>query len=167
MFGFLRRKPGPRDQLNMIAATEKQVRFCLYLRLRRQYGARLDDETASVLAVQVANHLMGDDFNKVYDTLAPDVQDKVDGIRDMIRAKADEAMTRDASIHELIIRHIMTTYLIYHCLFDKSWFDKPEIRKREELVRKYGGSGVSQAEDFDHYMSFVSGFIQATEEECA
>lgn len=148
------------DRLKAIAEIEKQLRFCIYLRLRRQYEAELDGETASVLAVQVTNHLMGDDFAKVYNSLTSDVQEKVDAVRALIEAKAHEAMTRDTCIRELIIRHIMTTSLIYHCLFDKAWFDKPEIHNREQLIRKYGGSEFSQVEDFDQYMAFASNFIR-------
>lgn len=163
MFGFLKRKKRNfRKELKAITDIEKPLRFYLYLELLWQYEKDMHHETASVLAVQVSNHLMGDDFAKVYDSLTPKVQKKVDAIRELIGEKVANAMTGDSAIRELIIRHIMTTYLIYHCLFDAAWFDQPEIRNREQLIREYGNDGytVPESEDFDKYMDCALNFIE-------
>jgi hypothetical protein len=166
VFGFIgRKRPSFRRQLKAIADIEEELRFCLYLRLRRRYQLELDAETASVLAVQVTNHLMGDDFLKVYRGLSSEVKKMVDGVRALIEPKADEAMTKNKTILELISRHIMTTCLIYHCLFDEAWFDKPEMHNREKLIQKYGGNEFAKVEDFDKYMAFASDFIRTTETE--
>ena len=151
---------GIKEQLEVIVEIEEQLRFCLHLRLRRRYEAELDSEIASVLAVQVTNHLMGDDFAKAYKTLTPEVQEKVDAVSVLIEPRVHEAMTEDASIRELIIRHIMTTYLIYHCLFDEAWFDKPEIRNKKRLLGKYDCLEFSQVDDFERYMAFAADFMR-------
>lgn len=165
VFGFREPKRSFVDQLKAISEIDQQLRFSVYLRLNRQYEQEMNPEMAGVLAVQVTNHLMGDDFDKVYSSLDSELQQKVDAIREMIEPKVHEAMTGDRDIRELVIRHIMTTYLIYHCLFDKSWFDRPAIHNREALIEKYGGSEFTRSHDFDEYMAFVSRFIRTTEEE--
>jgi len=162
MFGFLRRKKiSFGDKLKAICDIEQSLRFCLYIELLRQYEIEIDHETASVLAVQVSNHLMGDDFVKVYNTLTQEVKEKIDAIKGIIGEKVSEAMTENKAVRELIIRHIMTTDLIYHCLFDEKWFDKPEIKNREKLIREYDNDGTefSDAEDFDKYMDCALNFI--------
>ncbi len=70
-------------------------------------------------------------------------------------------MTENKAVRELIIRHIMTTYLIYHCLFDETWFDKPEMKNREKLIREYGSDGneFPDVVNFERYMACASNFI--------
>ena len=70
-----------RNQLDAIANLDSKLRFCLYLDLASQYETQRTPEFAKVLAIQVVNYLMGDDFAKVYDSLQPDVQNKVDADR--------------------------------------------------------------------------------------
>jgi hypothetical protein len=65
MFGFFRRKASFADKLKAISEIDQPLRFHLYLELLSQYETEMDHETASVLAVQVTNALMGDDFVKV------------------------------------------------------------------------------------------------------
>lgn len=169
MFGFLRRKEiSFGDKLKAICDIEQSLRFCLYTELLWQYEVEIDREKASVLAVQVSNHLMGDDFVKVYNTLTQEVKEKVDAIKGIIGKKVSEAMTENKAVRELIIRHIMTTYLIYHCLFDETWFDKPEIKNREKLIREYGSDGTEfpDAEDFDKYMDCALNFINTRQKIC-
>jgi hypothetical protein len=123
----------------------------------------MSSELAKVLAVQVVNHLMGDDFKKVYDDCTPDVQKKIDAIKGLIEVKCDEAMTSNKIIRELIIRFLMTTFIIYHCLFDKAFFDKPEMRNREKLISKYDSADpndIPEAESFDRLMTFVKYFLE-------
>jgi len=167
MFEFLKRKkPNFRNKLNAVADIEQSLRYCLYLELLWQYETEMDCETASVLAIQVSNHLMGDDFAKVYKSLTPEVQKKVDSIKELIGIKVAIAMTENKAVRELIIRHIMTTYLIYHCLFDKTWFDKPEMKNREKLICEYGSDGneFPNVENFDKYMACALNFIHTRQQ---
>ncbi len=167
MFGFLKRKKHSfSDKLKAIVDIDQSLRFCLYMELLWQYETEMDRETASVLAVQVNNHLMGDDFAKVYKSLTPEVQKKVDAIGELIETKVAVAMTENKAIRELIIRHIMTTHLIYHCLFDKTWFDRLEMKNREKLIREYGSDGdeFSDVENFDKYMACVLNFIHTRQQ---
>lgn len=162
MFGFLRpKKICFRNQLKAISEIEPHMRFCLCIELARQYEMEMDHETAYVLAVQVSNHLMGDDFIKVYNNLTQEVQKKVDAIEGLIGIKVAEAMTENKAVRELILRHIMTTYWIYGCLFDKIWFDKPEMKNREKLIREYGSDGreFPDVVNFERYMACASNFI--------
>ena len=122
-------------------------------------------DTAGILAVQVSNNLMGDDFTKFYSSVSSDVQKKIDSVKDLIPVKTQEAMVSNRAVRELIIRHITTTFLIYHCLshqLDPDWFDKPEMKNREGLIRKYGSDGIEfpEAENFEKYMAYASGFIK-------
>ena len=167
MFGFLKpKRPSLPDQLKTIASLDEPLRFHLYLELLSQYEAQMNRETASVLAVQVSNYLMGDDFAKVYNSAGQDVQKKIDAIKDLIEVKGTETMTNNEAVRELVIRHTMTTFLIYHCLshlLDKGFFDRPEMRNREELMRKYDYD-FPDVENFDRYMAFALNFIQTTEQ---
>ncbi|MBN2138333.1 MAG: hypothetical protein JW720_11045 [Sedimentisphaerales bacterium] len=167
MFEFLKRKKRDfRKELKAITDIEQPLRFCLYLELLWQYEKEVDRETASVLAVQVSNHLMGDDFAKVYGSLTLEVQKKVNAIKERIGKRVAEAMTANTAVRELIIRHIMTTYLIYHCLFDATWLDRPEIKNREKLIREYGSDGyeVPESDNFDKYMDCALNFIETRRE---
>ena len=160
--------PNFRDQLNAIVAIEKSFRFSLYKELLEQYKNQMIDDP-EVLAVQASNYLMGDDFAKVYNSLSPDMQTRIDKIKDLIEVKGDEAMTKNKKVRELIIRYVMTTSLIYHCishLLEKGWFDKPEIKNREKLIRKYSNDADSanefpEVEDFDKFMAVAVGFIKS------
>ena len=153
-------------KLEAIVDIEQSLRFCLYLDLLWEYETEMDYEMASVLAVQVSNHLMGDDFNKVYKSLPLYVQKNVDEIRKLIGPKVAKAMTVNKEVCEVIIRHIMTTYLIYHCLFDKTFFDKPGIKNREKLINEYGGDrkDIPESEDFDKYMDCALNFIKTRQQ---
>lgn len=162
---FWSKKKNFLNQLNVIANLDPKLRFCLYLDLASQYETQMTPESAKVLAIQVVNYLMGDDFAKVYDSLQPDVQSKVDAIKNLIEPKAVEAITQNKRIRELMIRLIMTTYLIYGVLFDKQWLDRSEMKNREELIRKYGSDGkeFSDVENFEKYMICTSDYIQNTQ----
>jgi hypothetical protein len=94
--------------------------------------------------------------------LTQEVQKKVDAIKGLIEARVSHAMRENKVVRELIIRHIMTTYLIYHCLFDQTWFDKPEMKNREKLISEYGSDGneFPDVENFDKFMACASKFIR-------
>ena len=91
-------------KLEAIVNIEQSLRFCLYLDLLWEYETEIDYEMASVLAVQVSNHLMGDDFNKVYKSLPLDVQKNVDEIRNLIEPKVAKAMTVNKEVCEVVVR---------------------------------------------------------------
>jgi hypothetical protein len=168
MFGFLKRKgPNFKQQYDAIVALDDPIRFHLYLELLRSYEKEMNPDLAKVLAIQVTNHLMGDDFEKVYDSLTPDVRQKVDLIRHLIEVKCDEAMTRNIIVRELIIRFLMTTSIIYYCLFDKTFFDQPEMKNREDLIRKYESNDpkeIPEAESFDRFVDFAKNFLERSQQ---
>jgi hypothetical protein len=168
MFGLLKRKrPNFRQQLDVIATLTEPIKFHIYLELFPVYEKEMNSELASVLAVQVVHHLMGDDFKKVYDNCAPDVQKKIDAIKGLIEVKCDEAMTSNKVIRELIIRFLMTTFIIYHCLFDKAFFERAEMRNREDLIRKYDNvdpNDIPEAENFDRLIAFVKSFLEKSQQ---
>ena len=137
------------------------------MELLQSYEKEIDSELAKVLAVQVVNHLMGDDFKKVYYGLAPDVKEKVDTIKDLIEVKCNEVMTKNNIVRELVIRFIMTTFIIYGCLFNKSFLDNTEMRNREELIRKYESSDpndIPESESFDRLVVFAKNFIEKSQQ---
>jgi hypothetical protein len=163
MFGlFNRPKRRFRDELHAITELDQSVRFAMYLELSSLYKKELEPESASVLAIQVTNYLHGDDFSRVYESLKSDVRSKVDSIRHLIEPKAAEVMTNNTEIREVVVRFIMTTYLIYGCLFDKEWLDKPEMKSRQILIHKFGGNGndIPDSEDFARYIDFAMNFVQ-------
>jgi hypothetical protein len=163
MFGlFKHTSPRFRDQLHAIAELDESVRFAIYLELSSRYREEMEAESAKVLAIQVTNYLLGDDLPKVHASLEPDVRSKVDKIKHLIETKGSESMASNTAIRELIIRFIMTTFLIYHCLYNKEWFNRPELRNRENLIRRFGGNGTEfpETEDFNRYIAFASEFIR-------
>jgi hypothetical protein len=168
MFSWLKRKRlNIKQQYDIIIEIYPLIRYHLYLELLQSYEKEIDSELAKVLAVQVVNHLMGDDFKKVYDSLVPDVKEKIDTIKDLIEVKCNEAMTNNNVVRELVIRFIMTTFLIYGCLFEKSFLDNPEMRNREELIRKYESSGpneIPESESFDRLVVFAKNFIEKSQQ---
>ena len=168
MFGFLKRKrPNFKQQFDIIVALSDPIRFHLYLELRRVYEKEMNSELAGVLAVQVVSHLMEDDFKKVYDSMTPDVQKKIDLVKGLIEVKCDEAMTKNKVVRELIIRFLMTSFIIYHCLFDETFLDKPEMKNRENIIRKYDESGdlnkIPEAESFDKLVVYAKDFIERSQ----
>ena len=164
MFDFLKRKrPNIKQQLDIITSLTDSIRFHIYLELFPVYEKEINPELAKVLAVQVVHHLMGDDFRKGYDSSTPDVQKKIDAIKGLIEVKCDETMTKNKVVRELIIRFLMTTFIIYHCLFDKAFFEKPEMINREKLIRKYDSADptdIPEAESFDRLMFFVKNYLE-------
>lgn len=167
MFKLLKPKEKSfRKKLNAICDIEQSLRFCLFLELFWEYEKKLNQQVSGTLAVQVSNHLMGDDFSKVYNSLAQEAQKRIDSIKDIIEVKVAEAMTKNQAIRELIIRHIMTTSLIYHCLFDKSWFDKLEMNNRDKLIREYGSDGDEFPDviNYDKYMTCALNFIHTRQQ---
>ncbi|MDR3597990.1 hypothetical protein [Clostridium sp.] len=167
MFDFLKRKKlNIRQQYDIIIEIYPLIRYHIYLELRQYYEKEIDSESAGVLAVQVVNHLMGDDFEKGYDSATPDLKEKINEIKDLIEFKCDEAMTNNKVVRELVIRFIMTTSIIYHCLFDKTFFDSPETRNREELIRKYGSpdpNDIPESTSFDRLVVFAKNFIEESQ----
>jgi hypothetical protein len=163
MFDILKRKKlNIRQQYDIIIEIYPLIRYHIYLELRQYYEKEIDSESAGVLAVQVVNHLMGDDFGKGYDSAPPDLKEKINTIKDLIEVKCDEAMTNNKVVRELVIRFIMTTSIIYHCLFDKAFFESTETRNREDLIRKYGSANpndIPEATSFDRLMIFAKNFI--------
>jgi hypothetical protein len=167
MFNFLKRKKlNIKQQYDIIIEIYPIIRYHLYLELRQSYEKEIESESAGVLAVQVVNHLMGDDFKKVYDSATPDLKEKINAIKDLIEVKCDEAMTNNKVMRELVIRFIMTTFIIYHCLFDKTFFDSPQTRNREELIRKYESADpneIIESTSFDRLMVFAKNFIEESQ----
>ena len=154
-----------RDKLKIITDIEPSLRMCICTELLPQYetGEGMDPDLAMILAAQVCNHLMGDDFAKNYDNLSSEIQKKTDTIKGLVGAKVAEVMTENKAIRELIIRHIMTTHVVYHCLFDGTWFDKPEMKNREKLIHDYGSDGneFPDVYDFDRYVACAFDFVDA------
>ena len=167
MFEFLKRRaPNFRDQLKAINDIGESLRFYLYLGLKEEYEKEMEEDLTGLLAARVLNYLMGDDLEKVYEGVSPDVRKKSEAIKDLVGIKVEKAMMKNKLVRELIIRHIMTTYLIYHCVFDKNWFDKPEMKNRENLIKKYGSDGKEflEVENFDRYMTFALNFIRVRQQ---
>ena len=115
----------------------------------------MEEENSKVLSVQVVNYLMGDDFNKVYNGANPDLQKKIDKIKDIIEVKAEEIITTNKMIRELVIRHIKTSHFLYTQFFDKSFFEKIENKNRARLIQKYANyvNELPEVENFDKYAS--------------
>jgi len=142
-------------RLNEIFKINKELRFCIYLELNKYFEKQIGGENTKVLSIQVVNYLMGDDFNNVYNDSNAELKKKIDNVKNLIEVNAEEIMTNNKMIRELIIRHIKTTHYLYNQFFDKSFFEKIENKNRNQLIKKYANyvNEFPNVEDFDKYSS--------------
>ena len=156
MIDAFKMKPDFNDMLETFKTTDEVCRLELYEELVKEYSeSGLEDP--KVLAVQVVNYLMGDDFDEVYGAVSQDVKLRIDKIRNLIEEKAEQKMRQSGEVRELIVRSIMLKAVLYSCRYGDSWVKSTYMKNIEYLIKKYG-SEVTGSDDFENYRRIASKF---------
>ena len=83
------------------------VKFCLYKILIDIYAKEMDDDKASVLAVQVLNYLLDYDLDVVYKSVTDDVKKQILEIKPIVKSKSIEFINKDVEIADVITLCLM------------------------------------------------------------
>ena len=153
------------EEASRFRRVEENVRFAMYKRFCIDFRNNLEEDRAKILAVQVINYLMGDDFDKKLQQVDASVQEKILTIKRLIIESADKEMQTHEDVHSLILATIfwksMAHYLYTHTIGE---WDTTESENAHNIVRKYDVADNPLTKNFLIYTQAVGRFISGAQD---
>lgn len=145
MFGFLKTR-AVEQVANEFIKSARVVDITLFAELKKEYSQEMNEEEASILAVQVVNFLTAQDIDEIIANSEEPLRARIIRIKDQIEKRGYDKLRKDKEARGQIVYTLRMKAVIQFSLIGEDYIATAEKQRIDNILTRYGAEFSQEAE---------------------